>query len=284
MEYKCHKCNKLYSSYQSLWIHNKKYHNPQLQDITNIDCKSVQKLTENKIFCKYCSKVFTRKNNMVVHMNKTCKEKTKKETILQEELDKVKQELSTIKTGKLDIKNNINNSSINNGSINNGTIINKNIIKFGSEDIKNILTEKQIEKIVNCRLLALEESIRQVHFNKDKPEYQNIKINNLRSNVALVHDGERFNVTNQYSAISSLIDNHVESIEQILDDKKTSLPIRTVEKLEMLISKLENNYKKIIDEESNRSFKNYKDYKVDTVKQMIYNKSRELDDLDKIKS
>ena len=78
---------------------------------------------------------------------------------------------------------------------------------------------------------------------------------------------------NQYSAISSLIDNHVESIEQILDDKKSVLPIRTAERLEMLISKLGDNYKKIIDEETNRTFKNYKDYKVDTVKHMIYNES-----------
>ena len=89
---------------------------------------------------------------------------------------------------------------------------------------------------------------------------------------------------NQYSAISSLIDNHVESIEQILDDKKSIIPIRTAERLEMLISKLGDNYKKIIDEETNRTFKNYspggaytplgyKDYKVDTVKHMIYNES-----------
>ena len=92
----------------------------------------------------------------------------------------------------------------------------------------------------------------------------------------MVHDGEQFNVTNQYSAISTLIDNHVESIEQILDDKKSILPIRTVEKLEMLIGKLEDNYKKIIDEETNRSFKNYKDYKVDTVKNMLYNESNKI--------
>jgi hypothetical protein len=275
MEYKCHKCVKLYKSYKSLWNHNKNFHNPKITHdnpqihnsitpIITLDNLSKSKLN---LECKYCKKIFAYNQGRWRH-EKICKSK--------EEVE--------LKNTQI-IKNNssINNSSINNGSINNGTIINKNIIKFGSEDIKNILTEKQIEKIVNCRLLALEESIRQVHFNKDKPEYQNIKINNLRSNVALIHDGERFNVTNQYSAISSLIDNHVESIEQILDDKKTSLPIRTVEKLEMLISKLENNYKKIIDEESNRSFKNYKDYKVDTVKQMIYNKSRELDDLDKIK-
>jgi len=29
MEYRCNICNKTYSSYQSLWIHNKKFHNPK---------------------------------------------------------------------------------------------------------------------------------------------------------------------------------------------------------------------------------------------------------------
>ena len=262
MEYKCHKCNKLYSSYQSLWIHNKKYHTTKVSANIIFEKQKVSSEVSIPIIkyfkCNKCSKNYMHKQSRYRH-EKICKSKEEE-----------------VKNAQI-IKNNINNGSINNGTINNNCKKITNIIKFGCEDIKNILTEKQIEKIVNCRLLALEESIRQVHFNKDKPEYQNIKINNLRSNLALVHDGEQFNVTNQYSAISSLIDNHVESIEQILDDKKSSLPIRTVEKLEMLIAKLEDSYKKIIDEESNRSFKNYKDYKVDTVKQMIYNENRKLD-------
>jgi hypothetical protein len=89
-----------------------------------------------------------------------------------------------------------------NGTINNGVINNiTNIIKFGNENIFNMLTEQEKTKIINCRLLAIEESIKQIHFNKNKPEYQNIKINNLRSNIALLHDGEKFNTINQYSAI-----------------------------------------------------------------------------------
>lgn len=262
MEYKCNICNKIYSSYQSLWIHNKKFHNKIVNNKTTLRQPVVSQKTSPisiKTFnCNKCSKIYMHKQSKYRHEKKCNK---------------------SIETNNTQIiEKNINNKTknINNGSINNGTIINKNIIKFGSEDIKNILTNEQIHKIVNSRLLAIEESIKQIHFNKDKPEYQNIKINNLRSNIALVHDGEQFNVTNQYSAISTLIDNHVESIEQILDDKKSILPIRTVEKLEMLIGKLEDNYKKIIDEETNRSFKNYKDYKVDTVKNMLYNESNKI--------
>ena len=248
MEYRCNICNKLYSSYKSLWNHNKKFHKNIITQ-NNLSITPIithDNLSINKLKCKYCSKIFAYNQGCWRHQ-KICKE-------------------------RVDIKNIIINS--NNGIINNGIINNiTNIIKFGNENIFNILTEQEKNKIINCRLLAIEESIKQIHFNKDKPEFQNIKINNLRSNIALVHDGERFNVMNQYSAISSLIDNHVESIEQILDDKKSVIPIRTAERLEMLISKLGDNYKKIIDEETNRTFKNYKDYKVDTVKHMIYNES-----------
>lgn len=258
MEYKCNVCNKLYKSYKSLWNHNNKFHKVM---ITQSNHFITPKITHdnhsiNKLTCKYCNKIFAYNQGRWRH-EKNCKEKVN-----------CKQNISIH-------SNNINNGIINNGTINNINNINNitNIIKFGNENIFNMLTEQEKTKIINCRLLAIEESIKQIHFNKDKPEYQNIKINNLRSNIALVHDGEKFNAMNQYSAISSLIDNHVESIEQILDDKKSSLPIRTAERLEMLISKLGDNYKKIIDEVSNRTFKNYKDYKVDTVKHMIYNES-----------
>jgi hypothetical protein len=78
------------------------------------------------------------------------------------------------------------------------------IIKFGSEDIINILT-----KILNSKYQAIEESIRTVQFNKSLPEYQNIKIKNLRSNMALVHDRENFNAKNQYNTVYELIDNTI---------------------------------------------------------------------------
>ena len=45
MSFFCESCNKNYSSYKSLWLHNKKYH----KDITNTQ--------ENKSqICEYCNK------------------------------------------------------------------------------------------------------------------------------------------------------------------------------------------------------------------------------------
>jgi hypothetical protein len=199
---------------------------------------------------------------MNVHINKSCKERKNEINKLKEELAIIKQETEP----KGPIGSNITNN-INKGIINNTT----NIIKFGSEDIINILTKKQIAKILNSRYQAIDESIRTVHFNKSLPEYQNIKIKNLRSNMALIHDGLNFNATNQYNAVYELIDNHAMVITQLLEEAKISISEKTVEKLGELIAKLEDDYNKFIDESTNRRFKNYKDYKIDSVKTMMYN-------------
>ncbi len=53
MDYYCDTCNKTYSSYQSLWIHNKKYHNKKNSVKENEDKPN------NKNTCIYCNKMFT---------------------------------------------------------------------------------------------------------------------------------------------------------------------------------------------------------------------------------
>jgi hypothetical protein len=61
MEYKCKICIKIYSSYQSLWIHNKKYHNDVHND-TNQNQSFIQSKTNHKQSnneCIYCNKKVT---------------------------------------------------------------------------------------------------------------------------------------------------------------------------------------------------------------------------------
>ena len=63
MEYYCEKCNKVYSSYQSLWIHNKKYH------LTN------NKIIKNneKYKCSSCNKKFETIVDLDTHIKMECK-------------------------------------------------------------------------------------------------------------------------------------------------------------------------------------------------------------------
>jgi len=261
MEYKCNVCVKDYSSYKSLWNHIKKFHKTQsAESQLNVSVKSAESKQQFKtvLDCKYCNKSYNHKQSRWRH-EKICK--IKNTAIIKQESKETKE---------TNITNNINKGVINN---NNNTT---NIIKFGSEDIINILTKKQIAKILNSRYQAIEESIRTVHFNKSLPEYQNIKIKNLRSNMALVHDGENFNAQNQYNTVYELIDNHVYVITQLLEEAKISISEKTVEKLGELIAKLEDDYNKFIDESTNRKYKNYKDYKIDNVKTMIYNEGNKV--------
>jgi len=130
MEYRCKICNKEYSSYQSLWIHNKRYHTTDdtrchpnstnsAPDSTNsapdstILAHNSTNLVQNTILsCNYCGKIFSRKYSIKRHYN-SCKEKpikdnkdqeiilltnalTKKESEnkhIQEQLDEMKKQL-----------------------------------------------------------------------------------------------------------------------------------------------------------------------------------------------
>jgi hypothetical protein len=61
MEYRCDHCNKKYSSYQSLWIHNKKYHTIKNIDSTGNVLICTGNVLENNsettnYKCKYCKK------------------------------------------------------------------------------------------------------------------------------------------------------------------------------------------------------------------------------------
>ena len=98
MEYKCNICNKQYASYQSLWIHNKKFHLKNKKIITE-----TSKNTQNDYtyICEYCKRKFSRNDNLQRH-HKTCKKyKEHLHSIqnkdLHEEIKKIKEEISTIK-------------------------------------------------------------------------------------------------------------------------------------------------------------------------------------------
>jgi hypothetical protein len=112
MEYKCKVCIKDYSSYKSLWNHTKKFHTAKTAKDCILTVKQ-QDLTANNI-CKYCNKKFTRKNNMNVHINKSCKERKNEINKLKEELAIIKQESKETKEPfGSNITNNINNQLIN---------------------------------------------------------------------------------------------------------------------------------------------------------------------------
>ena len=63
MDYKCNVCIKVYSSYQSLWKHTKKYHNDNQHKINknqHLDQHEINTIIPyNKLICKFCKKTFS---------------------------------------------------------------------------------------------------------------------------------------------------------------------------------------------------------------------------------
>ena len=171
----------------------------------------------------------------------------------------------------------------NNNNVNNGTVNNIQIVKFGSEDIKQILNEKEIKKILSCKYKAIEESIKQIHFNDKRPEYRNIYITNLRDDIAYVYNGSKFEAVQKHSVISDLIDQHMNNIEVSLEDYKDKLPEKTADILDKLLEKLQDEETKITDENNNKEYKNYKSFKINEIKLMIYNETGKNTEVIKLK-
>jgi hypothetical protein len=81
-EHKCNICNKLYSSYKTLWTHNKNIHkNENVKNCHNVVINS-HNLDINSLTCKFCNKNFQNRSNRYRHEQK-CKiifeEKEKKD-------------------------------------------------------------------------------------------------------------------------------------------------------------------------------------------------------------
>jgi len=288
----CKICNKYYSSYKSLWNHNKKFHILEVSKsnskVTLKSSKSNSKVTlkssksnsnvseekSNNIInnykCNYCDKKYKYKHQLICK-NNIEKDNMEIKNTLNELLKLCKIHPKTLeKINKQLINNNINNGTINNGTINNKTV---NIIKFGTEELNKILSQSEILKILNRKMSSLEESIKMIHFNDDKPEFKNIYITNLKDQYAYIFDGSKFIAVLKSDILEELVDNHIENIEYSADEYKEKLQPKTIEVLDKFIDKMNNDVDEFIDKQHKKSYPNFKSYNISQIKLMIYNMS-----------
>ncbi len=166
MEYRCNICNKNYSSYQSLWIHNKKFHSDEIQTCkgsvkdqrkgTVKERKGKKKLNENTIyFCEYCNKSFSCRQSKYEHKKNVCKK------------DLIVADNKIIIDPKQQI--NINNQQINNGTINNTNNTYITINQIGKESL-DCLPINDILKILADGYNMPLTCIKKLNFNENIPE------------------------------------------------------------------------------------------------------------------
>jgi uncharacterized CHY-type Zn-finger protein len=302
IEFPCKVCNKYYSSYKSLWNHNKKFHillnnNCSIEvQKSSIDVQKssidVQKSSIHKsLVCEYCNKVFKNRSTKSMH-KKLCnkidelEEKNNKINELEKTINELKNQVAIIikEKGKIHHKTlqKINNQLNNNGKItNNINNINNTYVKFGDIDYQKVLNDKQIKHILNKQYLSLEESIRQIHFNEELPEYSNIFITNMKDDLGYVFDGKQFISVRKNEMLNELIDTHVKEINLSLEKNKNKLNEKYVNRLEKFLDMLNDDDTKFTDQDNQRIYPSYKAYKINSIKLLIYNESdkKKLDTL-----
>lgn len=241
MEYTCDICDKKYTSYQSLWNHNNRYHNNNSLECkhgvnTNVNISSTYRQhslntnpqkDESNYSCDFCSKNFTFRQSKWRHQLK-CKEKIKKEeeklqTIynINNKLDEIQRDIRNIKQGKK-VTNIVNNNcNLINGNHNN---TNLSITKAGDEDISN-LTYEEVDSIFNYELTDVLKLIDHVNFNEKLPKFNS------------------YCTTNAESAYLSFFNTETNTIDK--DRKKyffENIICKNINKLEFLYNKHKNRF------------------------------------------
>ena len=290
LKYRCNICNKLYSSRSSLCNHNKKFHNLIAVNISKHDGQHKVNINKHDNIivvnsCKYCNKILSCKQSRWRH-EKTCKTIENDKTIdnenkiyeLEQTINELKNQVSLIlkEKGKIHHKtlqkiNNQLNNQLNN--INNGKIINNTYVKFGDLEYQKILNNKQIKHILNQQYQSLEESIKQIHFNEELPEYSNIFITNMKDDLGYVFNGKQFISIRKNEMINELIDVHTKEINLSLEKNKNKLNEKYVTRLEKFLDMLNDDDTNFIDNDNKRTYSSYKAYKINSLKLLIYNNS-----------
>lgn len=283
----CYTCDKYYKSQSSLCNHNKKFHSKNKPKISktspthkpNIIQESPKsellphencQVNKKKLFCRYCNKEYVHAQSRWRH-EKKCKEDLKiinqnlerENKDLEKENKELKDQLINLlnKTCKVHPKTlqKINNQ-LNIGSINN--ITNINIVQLGKENIIDTLSSNEKMKILNSKYLSLVELIKNVHFNKKYPQFNNIAITNIKNDYAyrFNEDENQFIACKKEDLIDDLMDYRTIDLEELMNENKNKLNNKHVIKLKHLVDELY--------EKSDLYDKNKKDIKL-----LIYNKS-----------
>ena len=226
-EYKCNICNKMYSSYKSLWYHNYKYHkNTSTNDVTpcntNVtNCNNnVTNCNNNvtncnndniiKYYCPNCNNNFNNRQTRWRHI-KICNNNNINTCITTNNIINNKNNTTSINNNI-----NINTNTINN-KINNKIIINK----IGNENVLD-LTITEVMDIFNKELSCITLLIEYLHFNERLPENHSFCTTNLESKYVSIYnvDKQLIKKDRKKYLFDTILDNSTHKLENLFNHYK----------------------------------------------------------------
>ena len=264
-EHTCKDCNKIYASYQSLCNHRTKYHklndNPNDNPSIILDNPSIISTlsaieTVKTYNCKQCNKEFKYFQNRWRH-EKICK--TKNHEIIEKKSTQI-----------IENQNNIQNNgtmNTNNGTINNTTNITIN--NYGQENTSYIsegFMLSVISHIVNSDEKinnTMPNVFRNIHLNSKHKDNNNIKINNMRSEIAKVYKNGKWVYSDKNKILTETHDKSVKFTEDWIEENEDKVPKNAKNKLKDYTQshfKKYKNKKEIFDEMTKLAYIYYKNY------------------------
>jgi hypothetical protein len=111
-------------------------------------------------------------------------------------------------------------------------------------------------------------------------QFKNIVITNLKDNIAYRFDQTKgyFLTTTKNDVLNDIINNRITDIEEIYDELSTTNKINEETKnlITKFLEKIQNEDAKFVDENENITYDNYKSYKSDKIKILIYNNNQKI--------
>jgi hypothetical protein len=248
--YNCYNCNKEFTD-KSMYTRHLNRKNPCkkvelsttsilpqntsiLPQNTSILPQNTSILSQKKVIveveCMYCLKKYTRKDNLIRHLQLYCKVKKQddyeKEQIYQQLLNEhlnIKNEYDDIKNENKDIKNELieikkrlsTNKTTNNNTknINNGTINNIQIVAHGKEDLSRI-KENIVVQLVKRGWRSIPMFTEYLHCNDKFPEQKNIYINDINRQHCMVYNGKEWLLKDKTETIDELYQTKYDFLEE----------------------------------------------------------------------
>jgi hypothetical protein len=225
----------------------KKENDNIINDGVNIISNNLEELGSNA--CRYCHMTFTRRTNLIRHMNERCKIKKQldvekenifklllaKDHIIKEKDEKInkileqneilvreildlkkitiKQQNKSIKQNKSTKNNNINSNNINSNNISNTNTQNNIVMfNFGKEDLNIIDKQLYFDRVVKKSISGVkipEEILKIIHFNPAYPQLSNIYISDINREKCMIWEDGEWKLS-PVDKIPEVIDKVVE--------------------------------------------------------------------------
>ena len=240
VEHVCQKCNKTFNhkgAYDRHLSRQKPCVNFAISaKIVAEIAETTKKNTENAaITCSHCCKIYKRKYELQRHLKNGCKKQNNAPN--DELLNKIKQLEDKIIL--LENKSTANNTT-NNNNINNGVIQNNNITinQYGKEDMSHLNLQdfkRLFSKCNSCVPFFVE----LLHFNKDKPENNNIYISNMKSPYLMLYDGTKWKLAEKNAVLDDMYDDKCEILVNKYENLKDHLDETIMNKFSKFLNKYE---------------------------------------------